>query len=573
MTDTPKITIDMDKTCSQCGEPGVTESGLCLSCIGKAAIDEIFSSKDDIRQQVLERVEQEKSQSKPSKEDAPEIDSKFISQCLFSNSAGDGLLYATLFRDKFLYVKNTQEWYEWTGHLWQRDKMNKSLAAVERLAETYLEEYKKISAQIVEMTKAGEPEGDIEKLGKQQKAIIERVRQLRGDNRRTACLKFAHTIEKPLAITGDELDKRPMLFPCANGVIDLETGKFKPGRPGDYLSLGSPIEWKGIDAPRKLWEKSLREIYNCDREGDDQSLVQYVKRLFGYAMTGSVSEKIFPILYGKTGWNGRSLIIEKIKYIMGGMAAPIPTEMLLSQKFGKSSAGPSPDVMSLKGIRMAFASEIDEGQRFSVAKIKWYTGKNELTGRNPHDKYQSYFDPTHTLFVETNHQPQAPADDKSFWERVHLIPHNISFVNRDPREAYERKANLDLDKELMQELPGILAWLVEGCLEWQRDGLKPPRIVTEATEKYRMDEDMIGDWIDECCIRDPLAKEKADVLFNSFVAWYKSSQGKGDKLTGTWFGKQLTKKFDKTKSNGRNIYLGISLNDSQGNLDSSGEDK
>jgi putative DNA primase/helicase len=516
------------------------------------------NSTDDIKQQVKDRVVAESAQT-PAAEDAQKIDSKLINQCLYSNSAGDGLLYATLFRDQFLYVKNIQEWFKWTGHIWQLDKMNESLAAVEKVAEIYLEEYKKLSTKIVEMTKAGESDSEIKKLEDKQKAILERVRQLRGDNRRTACLKFAHTIDNPLAITGDEFDKKPMLFPCTNGVIDLETGKFKPGRPGDYLSLGSPVEWKGIDAPRTLWEKSLREIYNCDREGDDQSMVQFIKRLFGYAMTGLVSEKIFPVFYGKTGWNGRSLIIEKIKHIMGSLAAPIPSEMLLSQKFSKSSSGPSPDLMILKGIRMAFASEIDDGQRFSNAKIKYLTGRNEITARNPHDKYQSRFDPTHTLFVETNIEPSAPADDKSFWERLLKIDHNISFVNREPREIYERRANLNLEKELCAEDSGILAWMVEGCLEWQRDGLNPPRVVTEATEKYRKDEDMLGDWIEECCDREPAAKEKAADLFKSFVEWYHDNIGKGDKLTGTWFGKQLTKKFDKTKSNGSNVYLGVSL--------------
>ncbi|MFA5158802.1 MAG: phage/plasmid primase, P4 family [Patescibacteria group bacterium] len=556
MTDENKnnITIDLDKNCTQCGEPGVTESGLCLKCVGIAAMDSI----PDIRRQVQERVQKEAEQQPP-KEEKQEIDSAFIGKCLFSNSSGDGLLYATLFRDKFLYVKNIQEWFEWTGHRWQRDKMNRSMAAVEKVAEVYLEEYKKISGQIVEKTKAGESESEIEKLSKKQKAILERVRQLRGDNRRTACLKFAHTIDKPLAITGDEFDQKPTLFPFANGVLDMETGKFKEGRPGDYLSLGSPVEWKGIDEPCPLWEKTLREIYNCDREGDDQSLIKFMQRLLGYAASGKVSEKVFPVFYGKTGWNGRSLLIERVKYVMGDLAAPIPSELLLSQRFAKSSSGPSPDIMILKGKRMVFASEIDEGQRFSIAKIKWITGKNELTARNPNDKYFTNFDPTHTVFVETNIQPSAPADDKSFWERLLLIPHNISFVNRDPRESHERRANLNLDKELEKENSGIAAWLERGFLMWQRDGLNPPAVVTEATAKYRMDEDMLGDWIEECCVRDPLAKEKAADLFHSFVEWYHTNQGKGDKLTGTWFGKQLGKKFEKTKSNGCNVYIGISL--------------
>ena len=576
------IKIDMDNNCTNCGEPGVTESGLCLKCVGFAAAvpppapmgdtppassGPCASGGDsaaDIRQQVQERVQKEAEQQQL-KEEENKIDSKFIAQCLFGNSTGDGRLYAELFRDQFLYVKNTQEWFEWTGHIWQRDVMNHALASVEKIAETYLEEYKKISAKITELA-GSDDKDEILKLRKKGDKILERVRQLRGDNRRTACLKFAHTIENPIAITGEEFDSKPMLFPCANGVIDLETGKFKPGRPGDYLSLGSPIEWTGIETPATLWEKTLREIFNCDRPDDDQSIIEYKQRLFGYAITGQVVEKVFPVLYGKTGWNGRSLIIETISYIMGALAGSIPSEMLLSQKFSKSSSGPSPDIMSLKGIRMAFASEIDEGQRFSAAKIKWLTGKDELTGRNPHDKYPTRFNPTHKLFVMTNSQPQAPADDKAFWERLHLIPFNISFVNRDPQESYERRANLNLDKEIKKEASGILAWLVRGCLMWQRDGLKPPAAITEATEKYRQDEDMLADWIDECCIREPGAKDKAAKLYTSFVAWYHANIGKKEP-TGTWFGKQLSKKFDKHKSEGCVMYHGIALGTTQGEIE------
>lgn len=554
------VRINMDENCPQCGNPGSVNGGLCITCLADSV-----KTIEELKQDVKDRVDQERA-GIPPVEDGQIIDSKFIGQCLFSNSIGDGRLYAALFRDQFLFVKNTQEWMEWTGHIWQRDKMNRSLAAVEKIAETYLDEYKKISGQITDLTKSGDEKDEVKKLTKKQDKILERVRQLRGDNRRTACLKFAHTIENPIAITGEEFDNKPMLFPCANGVIDLETGKFKAGRPGDYLSLGSPVEWTGIDSPAPLWEKSLCEIFNCDRPDDDQSIIEYTQRLFGYAMTGEVIEKVFPVLYGKTGWNGRSLIVERISYVLGSLAGSIPSEMLLSQKFSKSSSGPSPDIMSLKGIRMAFASEIDEGQRFSAAKIKWLTGKDELTGRSPHDKYPTRFNPTHKLFVMTNSQPTAPPDDKAFWERLHLIPFTISFVNRDPQESYERRANLNLDKELEKESSGILAWLVRGCLNWQRDGLKPPAAVTEATERYRQDEDMLADWIHECCLREPGAKDKAAKLYASFVAWYHANIGKNEP-SGTWFGKQLSKKFDKHKSEGCIMYHGIALSSSQGEVE------
>lgn len=348
-------------------------------------------------------------------------------------------------------------------------------------------------------------------------------------------------------------DQKPMLFPCANGVIDLETGKLISGRPGDFLSLASPVEFRGIDEPAKLWFKSILEIFSGDEE-----LAAYLNRLFGYSMTGLVGEKVFPVLYGKGGWNGRSLIVETINYVMGSLAGSIPAEMLLSSKYVKSSSGPSPDIMSLKGLRMAFVSETDEGQRFSASKVKWLTGKDQLVGRNPHDKRETHFQPTHKLFLMTNTQPAAPPNDKAFWERLHLIPFLTSFVNRTPQEAHERRAILDLDRQVLREAPGILAWLVRGCLEWQRDGLNPPKKVTEATEQYRRNEDLLADFIDECCIREPGAKEKSSHLYGRFVSWYHANIGVKEP-SGTWFGKQLGQKYEKTKDTGCVTYHGIAL--------------
>jgi putative DNA primase/helicase len=483
----------------------------------------------------------------------PEITSKLIHECLFANELGDGVLYATVFRDRYLYCKNSEEWYEWTGHRWVRDIMGLSLAGVEMIVEHYLAEYKRISSRIVELAAFDGGDDELKQLRSRQASLIRRATQLRADRRRTACLKWAHTNSAPLAIRGEEFDARPMLFPCANGVLDLETGRLKPGRPGDFLSMASPVEFKGIDEPAPLWEKTLLEIYN-----DNADLVAYLQRLFGYAMTGLVKEKVFPVLYGRTGWNGRSLIVETISHVLGDLAGSIPAEMLLSQKYSKSSSGPSPDIMSLKGIRMAFASEIDEGQRFSASKIKWLTGKDELVGRSPHDKYSTRFAPTHKLFLMTNALPSAPANDKSFWERLHLIPHNISFVNRDPREAHERRAILDLDKQVLKEAPGILAWLVRGCLLWQKHGLSPPKEITEVTEQYRRNEDLLADFIDECCIKEPGAKVRSSFLYARFVEWYHDNIGKSEP-SGTWFGKQLTQKFEKTKLEGCVTYLGIAL--------------
>lgn len=518
-------------------------------------------STDDIRKLVQERVDQEAAELPP-QDEKPVITRKLIQQCLFANELGDGILFASHFRDRFIYVKNTQEWFEWNGFYWQRDVMGRALAAVEQIVDLYLGEYKKISDEITDAVKQGDDGSDAMKsLKSKQAQLLKRASQLRGDKRRTACLKFAHTIEDPLAITGDEMDQQHMRLAVRNCVIDLYTGRERPGKPSEYISMASPVEWKGIDEPAPLWEKTLYEIFNHDEE-----LIAYMHRLFGYGITGLVVEKVFPVLWGKDGWNGRSTIVDSVGYVMGPLAGAIPAEMLLSSKYAKGSAGPTPDIMTLRGLRMAFASETDEGHRFSTSKVKWLTGKDELVGRSPHDKYLTRFIPSHKLFLMTNTQPSAPANDRSFWERLHLIPFNISFVNRDPQEPHERRAILNLDMKLREEASGILAWLVRGCLLWQKHGLKPPRKVTEATEQYRRNEDLIADFIDECCIREPGVKTPASELYQRFVRWYHDNVGKKEP-SGTWFGKLMGQKYEKNKSEGRVVYHGIGLPSDQGGFE------
>jgi len=516
-------------------------------------------SIDDIRKEVEERVDREAAELPPPDEKLA-ITSAFIRKCINANALGDATLYAALYRNKFVYCKNLKEWFEWVNHYWQVDIMGHAFVAVEGVVEQYMLEYGRISNGILELMGDGDDESKdkIKKLRKQQSTILKKVSQLRDGKRRNSCLEFAHTIENPLAITNEEFDQKPMLLPCANGIIDLETGKLRPGRPGDYLSMASPVEFRGIDEPAPLWEKSLLEIFAGDEE-----MIAYIRRLFGYSITGLVHEKVFPVLYGKSGWNGRTLIVESIAHVMGPYARPIPPEMLMSSKIIKSSSGPSPDIMSLKGLRMAFADETDESHKFSAAQVKRLTGKGKLVGRNPNDKRPTYFYQTHKLFLESNSQPQAPPNDKSFWERLHLIPFIISFVNRDPQESHERRAILDLDRQILKEAPGILAWLVKGCLLWQKQGLMPPRKVTDATEQYRRNEDLLADFIDECCIREPGAKEKSSSLYGRFIVWYHDNIGKNEP-TGTWFGKQLSQKYEKSKSQGRVTYHGLMLADRGG---------
>jgi putative DNA primase/helicase len=454
----------------------------------------------------------------------------------------------------------------WAGHHWEIDMAHESLYAVEDIVDRFLEETIKVEEEIAAAAKFNNEDAK-EKLEKLKKRIYGKIYWFRSDKGRNACLKFARTCgETSLSIRGDELDVNPWLLGCPNGVLDLRSGKFRDGRQSDNISKTCNVEWKGIDESAPHWEEWLKQVFDNDNPDEEErikqrdELIAFVRRVFGYGIAGLNIEHIFVVLHGQ-GRNGKDTFVNIISHVLGTMAGTIQSEMLLSSKNTKSSAGPSPDVMGLKGLRLAFASETDEGQRFSPAKVKWYTGGGQLVGRHPHDKYEIRFMPTHTLVLLTNHKPGTPTDDFAFWERVHLIPFKLSFVDRDPVGANERRVIKGVSEMLKEEGSGILAWLVMGCLLYQRDGLKPPQVVIEATSDWRRDDDLLADFLEECCEDVELNEESSADLYARFAKWYRKNINSDEKKTpkNKRFGSALSKKYVPFKSYGMVMYKGIKL--------------
>lgn len=528
-------------------------------------------TEDTIREQVLARVRQEKEEAaargeSPGGSPPPELTHDLVGEYLYANELGDGLIFATLYRNRHAYVGQAGEWMFWSGHHWQMDDIGDAHLAqadVEGVAEAY----QRTSDHYHKLAREAEEEGDKEAAGRLKKKrddLKSRVAKLRSKSGRFNCLHFAKTNrESPLAIRGDEIDRDPWALPMANGVLDLKTGVLRPGRPEDYLMKASPVEWKGIDAPCPSWEKFMLEILDGDAD-----MVAFLRRAFGYGITGLVSEQKFIILYGK-GRNGKGIMTEILQEVMGGsdsfgaLAGPVQSEMLLDQGKNRNAAGPSPDIMSLRGMRLAFASETDEGQRFSAARVKWLSGADKLTGRYPHDKRNIPFDPTHLLCLLTNNKPNAPATDFAFWERLLLVEFPISFVDRKPQSPNERPVDKGLRERLRGELPGIMAWLVRGCLEWQENerGLDPPPKVRDAVAEYRKAEDFLGEFLEDCC--EIIAENQQSVrtvateLYDTFTMWWRDNISAKKDFSQKKFGKLMQERFMRDRKGGVYYYFGI----------------
>jgi len=267
---------------------------------------------ESIRSQVDQRVLQERAQRVNGKKEPPtdEITSEFVMECLQSEQLGDGILYAALHKGKIVYAKNSAQWFVWDRHTWRRDDLDKAVSSVEAVAQRYAAEIPLLQEKITKAVKTGDNDHIKQvsaAVNKQIEKIASRIRGLRKDTGRSNCLKFAHTNPvNQLAIAGTEFDLNPWLLGCQNGVINLVTGEVEDGRPEDYVLKRCGVEYLGLDVDQSLWEDTLRQIYN-----NDEDMIAFMQRLFGYGITGIVSEHVFPVLIGR-GRNGKSIMVEAI---------------------------------------------------------------------------------------------------------------------------------------------------------------------------------------------------------------------------------------------------------------------
>ena len=234
----------------------------------------------------------------------------------------------------------------------------------------------------------------------------------------------------------------------------------------------------------------------------------------------------------------------------------VSTDLFLAQDKFRAGGAPTPHLVDLQGKRMAWGSETKQGDKLNIAQIKLLTGGGDISARQLQGRQYS-FTPTHKLFLMTNHKPHADARDKAFWSRACLIEFGIRFVE-DPYGPHERKADPDLKDKLKQERSGILAWLVRGCLAWQKQGgLAIPPSVRMATEKYRDEEDKILQFLTECCVVNSIAHVKASALYEAYKDWCKDNQF--GSVNATLFGNEISKRFEKKRITAGMIYQGIGL--------------
>ena len=449
-------------------------------------------------------------------------------QLIDRTDQGNANLLIRLTNGNLRYVHETRQWLRWTGRRWQLDEHETFVTShALGVAKLYLEEVRSIRKGVFRLNSDGNVE-DRDELFKwaakcRNKATIE------------AMIALARKIPG-VPVSVNELDRDPLLLGVDNGVVDLRTGELREHEAReDYVTKRCPIAYNP-DARAPRWEQFIVEItaapIPAERDANGEvipetvghftprrALARYLKKALGYSLTGMTREQKFFLAIGP-GSNGKNVVFEAVKRVMGNYATVLPAEALMATSRPADPERPTALAASLAGTRFALASETKDEQKLDVGLVKNHTGDEEMTARRMRQDPFT-FRITHKLWLMTNNRPDLDHIDAAVRGRLHLIPFDRRW-NR-PGE-FERDPTLpDGDKtlgaQLAAEAEGILAWLVRGALMYQLEGLDPPPEVVALTTEYVQEQDYLGQWLATLQRCAPAQGARAAELFQQFTQW------------------------------------------------------
>jgi putative DNA primase/helicase len=379
------------------------------------------------------------------------------------------LNFAEKHADDLRYVAAWGKWLVWTGTYWKRD----------------------VTLLVFDLSRA-------ECRAASARAEKDSIKRDLASAQKVAAVERLAKADRRLAATLDQWDADPWLLNTPGGTVDLRNGKLRQHRSDDYITKITAVTPR--KGRRRRWLVFLRRIMAGDRE-----LIQYLQRVAGYALTGDIREHALFFLYG-TGANGKGVFISALAKIMGDYATTAPIETFIASHTDRHPT----DLASLRGARLVNAQEIEHGKAWAESKIKALTGGDKISARFMRQDFFEY-DPVFKLFIAGNHKPGLRTVDEAIRRRMNLIPFKVTI----PKDERDQK----LPEKLKAEWPEILAWMIDGCLKWRKEGLSPPQAVRAATEEYLESEDAIKTWMQECCHLGPNFYTKTKELYQSWRDW------------------------------------------------------
>jgi putative DNA primase/helicase len=419
-------------------------------------------------------------------------------------------------------VQTWRTWFVWDGCRWRED----TTGEVKRRAK----------ATVINMYAEAATIPD-EKLRKELVAHAERSE---AEARLRAMVALAES-EHEVAIEPKQLDIDPYLLTCVNGTIDLRTGVLRPHRREDFITKLAPVAY-APDARLDLWDQTLAFAF------PDPDIRAFTQRSMGYSITGDTKEEKFFTAIGPTN-AAKTTIGQAVKNALGDYAATADFESFLSRR---DDRGPRNDIARLAGTRFVISVEVNRGRHIAEGLVKLLTGGDSVVARR---LYQELFEfvPRFKLWLVSNDPPIMRDDDDALWRRVIRVP--FAQLPEDQRNPNVKA----LLRDPVTAGPAILAWLVQGCLEWQRRGLDVPAAITQVTRTYREDMDPLKSFIESMCTLEPAAWVTTGMLRTAYEAWCREN---GERpVAGKAWGQRLRARGCHPEKRGARGWTGIAVKD------------
>jgi putative DNA primase/helicase len=386
-------------------------------------------------------------------------------------------IFAEKYRAELRYCHDTGDWFRWNGNIWQRETT--SLAFDWCRSTCRLAGYGQKT-----LSKASTASG------------VER---------------FARA-DRAFAVTADYWDKDPFLLGTPGGTVDTTDGKLRPARQLDYITKSTLVAPAAF-AECPIWLKFLEQATRGDAE-----LIRFLQQWCGYSLTGDIREHALLFIFGPGG-NGKGTFLNTVSRIFGDYATVAAMETFTASK---SDHHPT-DLAMLRGARLVYVSETEEGRAWAENRIKALTGGDPISARFMRQDFFTYW-PQFKITVIGNHKPVLRNVDDANRRRFNLAP--FTFKPDAP--------DLQLQDKLEAEHPAILRWMLDGALDWQENGLIRPEVVRAATADYFADQDIVHQWIDDCCdVNSSRADPLTDTSSSLFASWRNYAAAHGEPIGTT----------------------------------------
>ena len=406
---------------------------------------------------------------------------------------GNAERFVRLYGQYLRYCHLWGKWLFWSGWGFAQDENGGSIA----------------TQKVIEMIRGMAIEALTPERSSEMGKMLEWAWKCHSHARQVSAIAVAKQL-KGVPVSPGDMDQNPDLLNLRNGTLNMRTMELREHRREDLLTKLIDIDYDP-DAKCPFWLEFINKV--LDR---DEDLIRYVQKACGYSLSGDTSAKCFFFLWG-TGDNGKSIFIETITRVMGDYGTQIEVESLMMQKEGQTQTN---DIANLKGARFVSTSETEKNCRLSTARVKRLTGNDRLKVRFLYQEPFSFM-PEFKLWMSGNHKPVLDGNDKAIFRRVHLIPFEVSIPKDQQIPATV------MHEKLGREMPGILAWMIEGWKLYLKDGLKPPQAVVDAVEEYRDESDTFGKFLRECTETDQFGEASSKALYEAYCNW---SRDMGEKM-------------------------------------------